>query len=115
MKKLLLISVLTLSANLHVLCQYNYFDSSFNNDGILTYNVPADVDDGESKKVAIQQDGKIVSAGYYSNDKFIFVSRATTDGDADTTFGQRGFVKIKSDSFPKLVRPLVWDLLIQPD
>lgn len=115
MKKLLFLCLLTLSANLYVFSQYNYLDSSFNNDGILTYNIPAKQGYGESRKVAIQQDGKIVSAGSYFYDKFFFISRAATNGNADTTFGQKGFIKIKRDDVPERAQPYVWDLLIQPD
>jgi uncharacterized delta-60 repeat protein len=66
-------------------------DTTFGNHGIDTLDFTGNMDDAMS--IAIQQDGKIVVAGY-SYDAFtnysIAMARLNTDGSMDNTFGNNG-------------------------
>lgn len=114
MKKHLLILLFAALTSFYTFSQSTQLDSTFNNDGVFLYNIPNTVHDGKSDKIAIQQNGKIVSAGNYFSDNFVFVGRANTDGTPDTSFGFRGFAKVEKIGE---LAPKVWeqveDLLIQ--
>lgn len=69
-------------------------DISFGNNGIATAVVSEDTNTGVS--VAIQDDGKIVEAGYTNTDNSwhtdFLVVRYDSDGNLDTSFGSNGVV-----------------------
>lgn len=74
------------------LVRYNLdgsLDSSFDVDGWVTTDFTGDADYGRA--IAIQQDGKIVVAGYGGFGDFVS-ARYNTNGSLDTTFGNAGRV-----------------------
>jgi uncharacterized delta-60 repeat protein len=78
-----------------VIVRYNTdgsLDTTFNSDGIVKTSIGG-IDD-EANGIAIQEDGKIVVAGYTDNgsDKDIALVRYNTDGSLDTTFNSTGIV-----------------------
>ncbi len=66
-------------------------DNTFGSGGVVT--TPIGVSDSEARSVAIQEDGKIVVAGDYSNgfnnDDFV-IARYDSDGTLDFSFGTNG-------------------------
>jgi uncharacterized delta-60 repeat protein len=79
-----------------VLIRYNddgTLDTSFDSDGIVTTSIGTDADTGRS--VAIQNDGKLVLAGFTqsSSNTNIAVARYTTTGALDSSFNGTGVVQ----------------------
>ena len=74
-------------------------DSTFAGDGSETYDFPASVCTGErAHSVTLQSDGKVVLAGFISNqlptnNNFI-AARLETDGDLDATFDGDGYAQV---------------------
>lgn len=101
------------------LAQSDELDSTFNKDGIANFRLPSTSDlNGEIVKVAIQPDGKILSAGKYSGNNFggyLFVTRGNSDGSPDNSFGRNGVVKIQKELVSHGLRPYLKDIVIQPD
>ena len=66
-------------------------DNSFNSDGIAFVNVS---NDNPCYSIALQDDGKIVAAGYYYNgtDRDFTIVRFNSDGSLDVSFGDNGIV-----------------------
>jgi len=69
-------------------------DSLFGNNGKAT--VLVGTANSTARALALQQDGKIVVAGYYDNNFFndAAVVRFNTNGTIDTTFGNTGVVRL---------------------
>jgi uncharacterized delta-60 repeat protein len=67
-------------------------DTTFSSDGIVKTSIGGIED--EAHGIAIQEDGKIVAAGYTDNgsDKDVALVRYNTDGSLDTTFNSTGIV-----------------------
>lgn len=66
-------------------------DNSFNSGGIVFVNVGHD---NPCLSIALQDDGKIVAAGYYYNgsDRDFTIARFNSDGSQDVSFGENGIV-----------------------
>lgn len=91
-------------------------DSSFGKNGINFYFIPYL---NWAKKLAIQNDGKIIVAGttLTSETHYDFgLIRLNTDGTQDLSFGIKGIVKTDFSSFgSEITDDSVYDLLVQPD
>ncbi|RMD48632.1 MAG: T9SS C-terminal target domain-containing protein [Ignavibacteria bacterium] len=73
--------------------QDGQFDSTFSNDGYTTTDL---LGEDEIKKVLIQSDGKILTAGNsinISSTNFIYLARYNSDGSLDNTFDSDGIVQ----------------------
>ncbi len=89
--KSFLLFVITLFCATTIFCQAGKLDNSFSTDGKVTTLVGSTLATGQS--VAIQSDGKIVVAGYYSsthNYNDIAVVRYNKDGSLDNSFAGNG-------------------------
>ncbi|MFJ7109508.1 hypothetical protein ACIQU2_18195 [Pseudomonas sp. NPDC098740] len=88
-------------------------DSSFNGVGYIVVSLP---DGSDSmvyiRNVLVQADGKYLACGNYKSAELAFVARYTPDGRLDQSFGDKGFVSVKSDS-GKLMRFI--DMALQPN
>ncbi len=83
------------SNDVFTLVRYNTdgnLDNSFGTNGVVTTAVGADED--EAYSVAIQNDGKIIVAGFSwtTNNSDLAIVRYNTDGTLDNTFGTNGIV-----------------------
>ena len=83
-------------------------DGTFGSAGVV--KTPIGDSDSEARSFVIQQDGKIVVAGDYSNgfnnDDFL-IARYNTDGTLDNTFGTNGILTTPIGDFnddPRAVR-----------
>ncbi|MFN0030841.1 MAG: delta-60 repeat domain-containing protein, partial [Flavobacteriales bacterium] len=87
-------------------------DNTFDSDGIVTTLIGDD--GGRAHAVALQSDGKIVVAGYYSNgtDQDFFVARYHSNGSLDNTFGTDGFA---STGFGQFSNDRAFAVAIQSD
>ena len=85
-------------------------DTSFDDDGKVTTNVGPDLD--RATALAIQQDGKIVAAGYHAAaNQNTAVVRYNSDGRLDTSFANSGIF----NSIFVLGDDAAWSVDIQPD
>ena len=73
-------------------------DTTFGGDGIVTTDIDSTYDSGHS--VTVQNDGKILVAGYSHNgtDYDFALTRYNTDGSPDNSFGVNGIVTTDIDS-----------------
>ena len=65
-------------------------DTTFGNNGVVTTDIGSNGDSDHGRSVVIQQDGKIVTAGY--TDSGFALARYTISGTLDTSFGNSGIV-----------------------
>jgi uncharacterized delta-60 repeat protein len=94
----------TLSQNVWAVVRYNTngsLDTTFNTTGIVTTQIGTT--DDEALALAIQSDGKLVTAGQSYNDtlnQYVFaLVRYNTDGTPDMTFGTAGIVTTQIGTF----------------
>jgi uncharacterized delta-60 repeat protein len=84
-------------------------DTTFGSNGIVTYTNSSGV--GGAFGLALQSDGKIVTAGAIGFDLTVF--RFNTNGTLDTTFGTGGFVETRAAGL--VFSPVLGGLGILPD
>ncbi len=84
-------------------------DNSFGNSGMVSIDVAGNNTNDEAYAVEVQADGKILLAGYASNEAFAVV-RFNTDGTIDNTFGSGGIAST-------VINATRWSvaMTIQPD
>ena len=88
-------------------------DTSFSSVGYIIVRPPDGSDDWVYiRNVLVQADGKYLACGNYKSAEIAFVARYTPDGLLDQSFGDKGFVSVKSDS-GKLMHFI--DMALQPN
>lgn len=88
-------------------------DTSFSDVGYIIVRPPDGSDDWVYiRNVLVQADGKYLACGNYQSAELAFVARYTPDGRLDQSFGDKGFVSVKSDS-GKLMHFI--DMALQPN
>ncbi len=92
MKKNLLFLFITAISSMTALAQYaGKLDSTFGKNGIVTTNIDSAAESAYA--VALQNDGKIVVAGYaFVVDDDFAIARYNKDGSLDSTFNKKGSV-----------------------
>ncbi len=92
-----ILSLITITHTAQVMAQFGTLDVTFDSDGIQTLDINSSSD--YITDMAIQTDGKIISAGFsYINAEPLFVvARHMTDGSIDTSFGVNGITIIDFD------------------
>lgn len=88
-------------------------DTSFNGVGYIVVSTP----DGSDSQiyihnVLVQADGKYLACGNYYGAQIAFVARYTPDGRLDQSFGDQGFVNVKSESGTRM---RFIDMALQPN
>src|SRR4051812_38544609 len=76
--------------------QSTFNDLTFGNGGLVTTDVSGNND--EATSIAVQPDGKIVTAGYaiIQSHREMAVCRYNTDGSADQSFGTAGCTTVRA-------------------
>ena len=86
-------------------------DSTFGQNGFVEMN--AGIIHSYAKAVCLQQDGKILVAGYYDNNFYndALIARFNTDGTPDSTFGNAGLITyVMGNQYDEF-----HDIAVQPD
>lgn len=88
------IVILGYSGTKGIVIRYNtdgYLDRTFNQKGFYTFQIAQNT---KPTSLAIQTDGKIIVAGncFNGNDTDFFITRLSTDGSVDNSFGTNGIV-----------------------
>lgn len=95
MKKTTLLSLFLLLISFNLFSQAGSLDQSFGNGGVTTTDVSNDSYD-VIYDIAIQTDGKIVTAG--TSNSMTVIARYNTDGSLDNSFGKNGLIKVSINS-----------------
>ncbi len=84
------------------------YDTSFDSDGILSFEIAGGGTDDNGLGVAIQSDGKIVIAGetVSAGDRKMALARLNSDGSLDTTFDSDGKVVLGNNGRARKVQVL---------
>ena len=108
MLKNFIVSILILSCSKQGLPQSGQLDTTFGQDGILTTVINVVPRNSQSNSVAVQSDGKILSAGYsYDGAVFHFtITRHNVNGSLDNSFGLNGIVITKIGSSNSLINSI---------
>ena len=94
MTKILFITLILITITKTTLSQDGKLDPTFGHDGITTASIYSQ-GNSEINSIAIQDDGKILAAGYTTINETFFrfsIVRYNTDGTMDNTFGTNGIV-----------------------
>lgn len=108
--KIVLFSSLATGLSITRLNQDGTLDTTFSDDGNLTFDPTQQQDFGV--RMALQHDGKLLVAGYSDTaSRTEFVGRFNADGTLDTSYGDNGFFKYIMPTYNGLLRSIA----IQPD